>query len=244
MTRNKAVRMPLVVLLLASMMVLGTDRADAHPAILWYPFWWKATPTVPFYWADPDFNDGAVPGAAGRARIGNDHAEWNKLNQSMRFADGGFNYSLSPNDCNGEDQNGIYWYDIADPAGENRLAEVQACVFSNDQTTYWSYQMSFDSQDPWYAGTGTPGLGQNDLWGVAAHEAGHTFGLPHVVADTASVRKSADITTQQSETAAPGSVVGFRRNSEIQAKHLVRPSIIACDHSRIIRTRDRINRYA
>lgn len=176
MTRKKAARIPLVLLLLASMMVLGTNRADAHPAILLYPFWWKATPTVPFYWADSDFNDGATPGAAGRARIGNGHAEWNKLNQSMRFGDGGFNYSLSPTACNGEDQNGIYWYDVPDPAGENRLAEVQACVFSNDQTTYWSYQMSFDSQDSWYTGTGTPGLGQNDLWGVAAHEAGHAAG--------------------------------------------------------------------
>lgn len=83
-------------------------------------------------------------------------------------------------------RNGIFWRSDVDnyASVDDALAAVFKC--SKPSGEIWSASMVFDSTADgthgWYAGTGTPGPGQYDLWQVATHEWGHVMGLNHFAA--------------------------------------------------------------
>jgi len=52
-------------------------------------------------------------------------------------------------------------------------------TFLGCDTTWSGCSMFFDPTVPWYTGTGSVPAGKQDLWGVAAHEMGHWFGMTH-----------------------------------------------------------------
>lgn len=68
----------------------------------------------------------------------------------------------------------VYYQNI-DGQG-NTAAQVQLTILFGIIT---SANMTFDSSENWYAGTGVPGGSQADLRSAATHEMGHGLGLKH-----------------------------------------------------------------
>jgi hypothetical protein len=153
--------------------------AAGHEPMFWYNFWWQEgpypnSPQVAIHWADRDFENGGVAGAAARDAVLRGFGVWNNAGSRLKFFNAGFNYSIAYNSCNDYDQNGVFWAPVA---GRDAVADVQACVFAENQTQYWSWNMRFSSSVKWNRDASRgPTLLETDLVSFAAHEAGHAAG--------------------------------------------------------------------
>lgn len=95
------------------------------------------------------------------------------------------------------------------PLPSNILAAT--CRYENSSEISYA-TVRFNSSKTWYSGSVTGCSGSKyDAQGVAAHEAGHVFGLNHVAASTLQVMKPASATCEVSQRLlGPGDLAGMK----------------------------------
>lgn len=104
--------------------------------------------------------------------------DWNKLGTSVRLVAGREVANYAPRGgCPTQYQkNAMHYLPIDGPSGILGIATVCSVPGSGE---IHSMQITFDSSESWYTGTGMPPEEQIDLWSVASHEFGHTLGIEH-----------------------------------------------------------------
>lgn len=107
---------------------------------------------------------GTYPAGEWRQRVGNAAQTWNSVSTSSWW----WTESLiGPEGL-------LNYYGIDGPG--NVLAGTTPSLCGSN---YCGFQMTVDSAETWYTGTGTPSSSQNDLLSLLVHEFGHALGLGH-----------------------------------------------------------------
>ncbi len=148
--------------------------AQAHDQANWYNARWiqsdLGSTKIPWsfspgFWNGQAYRDAVINGAKG----------WNDI-AGNRTLDRQADVSSDPSNV----------YDCAAALGNNKVwkgavsdpyyALTGWCVKSGETSHMKSFQMKFRDGINWYAGTGTPGSNELDLWSGATHEFGHGVG--------------------------------------------------------------------
>ena len=176
-------------LALAFSLMLMTQAAQAHTALLYYAAWWKAHPVVNYGFVNPNiyFPNGADRAwtAAEMQRVRDGAAAWTAITPTT------FTYNevstilatTEPTQCPYSENNGLWWDTIdgayvpgSNPPQGAVAGRTLMCVFNADRTKLAGFQIRFDVAENWYFGTGSPGSNQIDFASVATHELGHAAG--------------------------------------------------------------------
>lgn len=175
MKRKIAAVLALVLLILT----LGTSPASAHTGSTYYPKRWVTKVAQDWFFT------ATFPTGDWRARVRNGASQWNGVNQPMKFTEVAQRSNFDPYKCPPTyGTNGIHWrnYDGRDGA----LAITGMC---STATELYSTNLTFDSSEDWYTGTGDAPDGfqvgtacvvgpcKVDAWSVASHEWGHMTGF-------------------------------------------------------------------
>lgn len=162
---------------LVALVAVAPTGAGAHPSADHFPYRWKRDRSVVFKFTP------SVPAASGaRTPVRNAARQWNGLGQALRFVDAGtYPADYDPVGCGTYQRNGVHFRPIDGPSlqtvGVNTVAETRVCLFGGGTNELYSFQMVFDSAEPWYYGSGDAAPTQVDLWSVATHEFGHAAGF-------------------------------------------------------------------
>lgn len=159
-----------VIGLIMALGLLNVPAASAHDAATYYPKRWVTSQTQNWSFT------GTFPGGDWRTRVRDGLAQWNSLNQPMRFTEVSQRSDFDPYVCPSTyGTNGVHWRKY-----DGSIAFVNQCSNSREMV---STNLVFNSSEDWYTGTGdAPGgfLGfcsigtcQTDAWSVSSHEWGH-----------------------------------------------------------------------
>jgi Matrixin len=150
-----------------AILLLIPTAASGHAASQFYDFLWVSDLSVRWKFVS-DFPSGNF-----RERVKDGAQKWNDLDEPMSFKKIDDLWDpYPPADCSPNEQyqkDGVHWGDITDGA----LAKTFRCRTSSE---LWTFNIKFDSDRPWYTGTGDPPGDKFDMWGVAVHEFGHATG--------------------------------------------------------------------
>lgn len=152
--------------------------ALAHDIGTYYPILWKTDRSQEYQFTT------SFPALTFRDRVTDGFIAWNQLGEPVTFSRGANTSDFDPAVCPPTyGKNGIHWRAIDGPFDPSTSppsgvvsAQVQTCYFTQQGTELYSANMSFDSAEAWYTGTGATPDGQIDMWSVASHEAGHMTG--------------------------------------------------------------------
>lgn len=140
----------------------------AHGAATWYPTYFKADEREQHY----GFHDEVPQGTGFRNRVEDGAQEWNGLDTTLKFRQGGVNVSWAWNaSCQGPGKNSIHWRNL------DALALATRCVYTANPDRISEFRIAFDESRDWHVGTGPPGSSEFDTWSVSAHEFGHAGGF-------------------------------------------------------------------
>ena len=149
--------------------------ASAHDAHQWFdPLAWDTL--------DVDYRiDDSIPGSGGSMfedRIHDGASEWNVVGGvgGFDFDDSGNGNRSYAQPCNWEDDAIDIWVFQQDIGSTAQMLQCEIYRPGQDITVIESARVVFDTDGPWYKGTGNVTAGQISVWGTAAHEFGHATG--------------------------------------------------------------------